>query len=392
MKDATYSTNKNKGMQKLSQKLKNLFPKIIDFENLYIAALEARKGKRFRDEVLKFNSQLEENLIIIQNELLYKTYEVGKYRQFFIHDPKKRLIMALPFKDRVVQWAVYRILYPLYDKQFIFDSYGCRVGKGTHKAADRLQYWLRQVDRKSQKYYYLKLDISKYFYRVNHAILLDILRKKIADNDLMWLLETIVNSEDVAFGLPAGMEADDCPEEERLFDTGMPIGNLTSQLFANVYLNELDQYVKHKLRIHYYIRYMDDIIILSDNKKYLHKAKEDIGIFLKSALALDLNNKTAIRPISLGVEFVGFKIWPTHRKLKKKTLKKIKRRVKTLQKAYEKGLIAFDKVNASMQSYFGIMRHFNSYNFKTKLLNECVFQRGEDQHVQERYSQNNWQE
>lgn len=124
----------------MSQKLKDLFPKIIDFETLYIAALEARKGKRFRDEVLEFNSQLEENLIIIQNDLLYKTYKVGKYKQFFIYDPKKRLIMALPFKDRVVQWAIYRVLYPLYDKQFIYDSYGCRVGKGTHRAADRLQY------------------------------------------------------------------------------------------------------------------------------------------------------------------------------------------------------------------------------------------------------------
>lgn len=372
----------------MSKKIKNLFPQIIDFENLYIATLEARKGKRFREEVLRFNNNLEENLIIIQNELIYKTYEVGKYKQFYIHEPKKRLIMALPFKDRVIQWAVYRNLYPIYDKQFIYDSYGCRVGKGTHKAADRLQYWLRQVDRKPQKYYYLKLDISKYFYRVNHAILIDILRKKIVDEDLMWLLETIINSEDIAFGLPAGMEADQCPEEDRLFDTGMPIGNLTSQLFANVYLNELDQYIKHDLRIHYYIRYMDDIIILSDDKKYLHGVKDDIEIFLKDKLALDLNNKTAIRPISCGIEFVGFRIWPTHRKLKKKTAKKIKRRVKSLQKAYEKGSINFSKVNASMQSYFGIMEHFNSHNFKTKLLKDAVFRRGGKSDSQERYSQN----
>ncbi len=372
----------------LSQKIKGIFPKIYDFENLYIAALEAKKSKRFKDEVLKFNSNLEENLIIIQNELIHKTYKVGKYRQFYINEPKKRLIMALPFKDRVIQWAIYRNLYPIYDKQFIYDSYGCRVGKGTHKAADRLQYWLRQVDRKQQKYYYLKLDISKYFYRVNHAILLDILRKKIEDKDLMWLLEIIVNSEDVPFGLPAGMEADQCSDEEKLFDTGMPIGNLTSQLFANVYLNELDQYVKHNLRIHYYIRYMDDIIILSDNKRYLHQVKEEIEIFLKEKLALDLNKKTAIRPISCGIEFVGFRLWPTHRKLKKSGIKKIKKRIKTLQKAYGNGSMTFEKVNASMQSYFGIMKHFNSYNFKTKLLNETAFKRDEKPSNQERYSQN----
>lgn len=368
----------------MSQKIKDIFPKIIDFENLYISALEARKGKRFRDEVLKFNSNLEENLITIQNELIHKTYEVGRYKEFYIHEPKKRLIMALPFKDRVIQWAIYRNLYPIYDKQFIYDSFGCRVGKGTHKAADRLQYWLRQVDRREQKYYYLKLDISKYFYRVNHAILLDILRKRIVDEDLLWLLEKIVNCEDVAFGLPAGMEADQCSEEDRLFDAGMPIGNLTSQLFANVYLNELDQYIKHELRIHYYVRYMDDIIILSEDKKYLHQVKEDIEIFLKEKLALDLNNKTAIRPISTGIEFVGFRIWPTHRKLKKKTLKKMKSRIRTLQKAYGNGSISFDKVNASMQSYFGVMKHFNSYRLKTKLLNDSVFRRDEETTKQER--------
>lgn len=371
-------------MLTLSHKLKGLFSQIADFENLYIAANEAKKGKRYRQDVLKFNSNLEENLIIIQNELLHKTYEVGKYRQFYVYEPKKRLIMALTFKDRVVQWAIYRILNPIYDKWFIHDSFGCREGKGTHRAADRLQYWLRKVSRKQEKYYYLKLDISKYFYRVNHAILLDILSKKIGDDDLMWLLEKIINSEDVAFGLPAGMEADQCPEEERLFDTGMPIGNLTSQLFANIYLNELDQYAKHELRLRYYIRYMDDIIILSDDKKHLHEVKESIEIFLKEKLGLDLNNKTAIRPISTGIEFVGFRMWATHRRLKKKTLKKMKRRIKTLQKVYSEGSIGFDKVNSSMQSYFGIMEHFNSFRFKTKLLNECVFSRNEETTNQER--------
>ncbi len=375
-------------MRKLSQTIKGMYPTIYDFENLYLSALEARKEKRFREEVLRFNSNLEENLIIIQNELIYKTYKVGKYRQFYIYEPKQRLIMALPFRDRVVQWAIYRNLYPIFDKQFIYDSYGCRVNKGTHKAADRLQYWLRQVDRKPQRYYYLKLDISKYFYRVNHAILLDILRKRIEDKDLMWLLETIVDNEEVPFGLPAGMEADQCSEDDRLFDTGMPIGNLTSQLFANVYLNELDQYVKHDLKIHYYIRYMDDIIILSDDKGQLHQVKEDVEAFLKEKLALDLNKKTAIRPISCGVEFVGFRIWPTHRKLKKGTIKKIKRQIKKLQKDYADGSIDFERVNASMQSYLGVMKHFNSYNFKTKLLKDATFRREEKAVEQERYSQN----
>ncbi len=377
MKSATHShmTNYYEEVCFMAKKLRNIFSEIIDFENLYIATNEAKKGKRYRRDVLEFNTNLEENLITIQNELIYKTYEVGRYREFFVYDPKKRLIMALPFKDRVVQWAIYRVLYPIYDKQFIYDSYGCRVGKGTHKAADRLQYWLRQVNRKPQKYYYLKLDISKYFYRINHKILLDILKNKIEDEDLIWLLDTIINSEDVPFGLPAGMEPDQCSEEDRLFDVGIPIGNLTSQLFANIYLNELDQYVKHKLGIHYYVRYMDDIIILVDDKKYLHEIKTDIEVFLKEVLDLDLNNKTAIRPISCGIEFVGFRVWATHRKLKKKTLKKIKRKFKMLQKAYSEGSKDFEEINQSVQSYLGIMQHFDSYNFKAKLLNDTIFRR-----------------
>lgn len=359
-------------------KLSGLYEKIYDFENLYQAYREARKAKRFRDDVLQFSGNLEENLIQIQNELIYREYKVGRYREFFVYDPKKRLIMALPFKDRVVQWAIYRQINPMLDKQFIYDSYGCRVGKGTHKAADRLQYWLRQVSRKPQKYYYLKLDIAKYFYRVDHRVLMDILRKKIDDKDILWLLDKIINSEDTKFGLPIGVDPDKCTDEDRLSDVGMPIGNLTSQLFANLYLNELDQYAKHELRLHYYIRYMDDIVILHHDKKYLHSVKDDINLFLNEKLNLQLNKKTTIRPISCGIEFVGFRIWATHRKLKKKSARKMKARIKFLQKAYASGKMSFQEVNNSMQSYFGIMKHFNSYKFKSKLLKNFVLKKEGD--------------
>lgn len=360
------------------KKIRNIYEKICDFENLYQAYLEARKCKRYRQDVLQFSANLEENLIQIQNELIYKTYKVGRYREFFVYEPKKRLIMALPFKDRVVQWAIYRQLNPIFDKQFIYDSYACRVGKGTHKAADRLQYWLRQVARKPTKYYYLKLDITKYFYRINHQILMEILQKKIDDPDLIWLLDTIINCEDTKFGLPLDTDPGECAPEDRLADVGMPIGNLTSQMFANLYLNEVDQYAKHELRLHYYIRYMDDIIILHYDKKYLHAIKDDIERFLNDNLALQLNGKTAIRPISCGIEFVGFRIWPTHRKLKKKTALKMKHRLKYLQKAYARGEIGFDEVNASMQSYFGLLKHCNSYNLRKKLCQTFVFTKGGD--------------
>lgn len=204
-------------------------------------------------------------------------------------------------------------------KDFYFDSYACRKGKGTHKAADRLQYWLRQTERKPERYYYLKMDISKYFYRVDHDILLKILARRIKDQRLLNLLEKIINCESMNFGLPPGKEPDEVEVSDRLGNKGMPIGNLTSQMFANIYLNEVDQYAKHELGLHYYIRYMDDIIILHHDKKHLAEVKELLRTFLADELRLDLNNKTAIRPCSMGIDFVGFRIWATHRRLKKKT-------------------------------------------------------------------------
>jgi len=350
----------------------NLYSEIYDFENLYEAYLEARKCKRYRPDVLEFSANLEENLIQIQNELIWKMYEVGRYREFYVYEPKKRLIMALPFKDRVVQWAIYRVLNPLFDKTFIAHSYACREGMGTHKAADKLQYWLRKVDRKPEKYYYLKMDISKYFYRVDHDVILKILERKIKDKDALWLLEKIIRSESMAFGLPLYTEPGDCPKDKRLHNKGMPIGNLTSQLLANIYLNELDQFVKHKLGIKYYTRYMDDFIILHHNKKYLHRLKEEVEEFLNNKLKLHLNKKTCIRPISIGIEFVGFRIWPTHRRLKKKTALKMKRRLKYLQKAYARGETTFEEVNSSVQSYLGILKHCDSYYLRQAIFKDFV--------------------
>lgn len=347
--------------------IKNIYPEIYDFDNLFRAWESAGAGKRFRDEVLLFENNLESNLIDIQNHLIYGTYECGRYRPFYIYEPKKRLIMALPFRDRVVQWAIYRQLFPLFDRQFISDSYACRKGKGVHAAADRLQYWLRQTDRKPARFFYLKLDISKYFYRVDHAVLLEILRRKIHDEPLLCLFGKIINCETMAFGLPVGMDPDACLPEDRLYNVGMPIGNLTSQMFANLYLNELDQYAKHTLKIHYYIRYMDDVIILHHDKAYLGVVKNEIEQFLNEALRLQLNNKTAIRPCRTGIDFVGFRIWATHRKLKKKTVTKIKRSVKNLARLRAEGEITESTLNQAIASYKGVLSHCDSYGLRREL-------------------------
>ena len=347
--------------------IKNIFPKVYDFENLYQAWESARKGKRYRNEVMSFSDNLETNLIDIQNHLIYGTYQVGRYSPFFVYEPKKRLVMALPFRDRVVQWAIYRQLFPILEKQFIEDSYACRIGKGVHAAANKLQYWLRQTERKPQRYYYLKLDIAKYFYRVSHRVLLEILQRKIQDEKMLDLLENIINCEETAFGLPVGFDPDAIGPDDWLFDVGMPIGNLTSQMFANLNLNELDQYAKHTLRISYYIRYMDDIIILHPDKKYLAYLKDEIETFLNERLLLSLNKKTAIRPCSMGIDFVGFRIWSTHRKLKKKTAKKIVARVKFMSSALKGGEISRETFDRSVASYKGILKHFDSYGFRAKL-------------------------
>lgn len=353
--------------------IRNLFPKIYDFENLHCAYKAAIKSKRYRQDVMQFTDKLEDNLINLQNELIWQTYEVGRYNIFYVYEPKKRLIMSLLFKDRVAQHAIYRQLNPLIEKRFISDSYACRVGKGTHKAVDRLQNWLRQTERKPQRYYYLKLDVSKYFYRIDHEILKRILAKRIDDKRLLALLAKIIDCEDTNFGLPMGADIGDVAFDEMLGDVGLPIGNLTSQMFANLYLDELDQFCKHKLRLHYYIRYMDDIIVLHHDKKYLESVKNDISVFLEEQLHLQLNRKTCIRPTYAGIEFVGFRVWSTHRKLRKKTAKKLRKRLKYLFHAYTIGEINRETLDRSVASYRGILQHFNSHGLR-KRLNEMYLQ------------------
>ena len=347
---------------------KNIHTEICDFENLYCAYTSARKGKRWRSEVLTFSANLEENLIVIQNELINETYAVGKYREFYVSIPKKRLVMALPFKDRVVQWAIYRVIEPIMRKSFIYDSHACIRGRGAHGAVKRLKNWMRELAKHHDRPYYLKLDISKFFYRVDHEVLLAIMARKFPDEKLLRLLSLIIKSEDTPFGLPTGYS----PWEDvgRLYNKGMPIGNLTSQLFANAYMNELDQYAKRELKIKHYIRYMDDIIILGSDKNQLHEYKDLITDFLETQLRLSLNDKTSIRPTTHGVEFCGYQVWPTHIKLRKSSALRAKRGLKHIQKQYADGKIDFDSAQRRLASYRGLFMHFNSYRLRRAIYGE----------------------
>lgn len=284
--------------------------------------------------------------------------------------------MALPFKDRVLQWAIYLQVNDFFQKGYIEHSYACIHGRGTHDAVAKLQYWLRKISRKKDKYYFLKMDVSKYFYRVDHSVLLKILKDKILDNDLIWLFKKIILQNTTPFGLEINYE-----EEIRIYDRGMPIGNLTSQMFANIYLNQLDNFVKRKLKEKYYIRYMDDFLVLHNDKKYLQDLKRTIEEFLEENLQLKLNNKTCIRPVTLGIDYLGAKIWGTHVKIRKSTALKIKRRLKKIQKQYHDGEINFVTANSTVQSYIGLLKHYSSYNLRSKIFKNFELRRGKNAEV-----------
>lgn len=341
---------------------------VCSFEWLLRAHQHARKKKRYRSEVMVFSARLEDNLLEIQRRMLDGSYQLGPYRKLWVDVPKKRLVMALPYPDRIVQWSIYLYLKPFYEKLFIEDSFACRDEKGSHKAARRLQSWIRQVERKPGKsWYYLKLDISKYFYRIHHDTLLSILERRIKDRNMMNFIRGIVNSKAEPFGLPKGRKPENTPPDEWLYDVGMPIGNLTSQLFANIYLNELDQFGKHVLKAHYYIRYMDDVILLAPDKEKLHGWLSRIENFLKVELHLDLNEKTCIRPISAGIEFVGIRIYPHKMRLRKSTTMRMKRETRQLCRAYAEGKIERDAFERRVSSIKGMLEHTQSDNLRRRL-------------------------
>lgn len=323
-----------------------IFDRIISFDNLFLAWREFRRGKRNKSDVQEFEFNLEDNLFQLHYELKTKTYQHFHYTPFNICDPKPRKIHKAIVKDRVLHHAIFRILYPIFDKGFIFDSYSCRLNKGTHKAVDRLEKFCRKLSKNNTKdIFALKCDIKKFFDSVNQDILLKLIQNKIKDKNAIWLIEKIIKS----------------------FRQGLPLGNVTSQLFANIYLNELDQFVKHKLKIKYYLRYCDDFVILGEGKENLEKFIKPINNFLKNNLNLSLHpDKIITRKHRQGIDFIGYVVLPYHRVLRTKTkrriLKKIKNNPQTLQ---------------SINSYFGVLKHCNGWKIKKKIESEIIYEQTE---------------
>jgi len=329
------------------RKIDNIYPKIISKENLYRSAYMAARGRRYRDTTADFNFCLEEEIGKLHEELSAKTYRHGKYRLFSIYEPKERKIAAAPFRDRVVHHAVHDIIEPIIDKTFIYHSYACRKDKGTHKAVDKAQSFLR-ANR-----FCFHGDIKKYFHSINYILLKGILRMKIDDKDTLWLLDEIVDSAVSLQGaetLSPSLRGHEVPEASGLAarqaipkarllrwpcspsrndGQGLPIGNLTSQFFANLYLNELDRFVKFDLKHRYYIRYMDDFLIFDYDKTALKDVKDKIGKFLRDSLSLELHaGKSQIYKTGNGIKFLGFRIYKDHRRLASDNVRRFRKRLK----------------------------------------------------------------
>jgi len=343
-----------------------LYPQVCSFENLWTAAHKAQRGKRFQHSVSRFNFHLERELFRLQDELLGQTYQPGEYHEFIIYEPKKRMISAAPYRDRVIHHALCNIVEPLFERTFIHDSYACRVGKGTHRAVDRFTKFSRQ------NRYAFKADIRKYFPSIDHEILKDLIRRKIRDERTLWLIDLIIDSSNPQEPAMAYFPGDDlfAPVQRR---RGIPIGNLTSQFFANVYLNALDHFVKEQLRCKCYIRYCDDFVILADDKSWLHEVKAGISEYLV-ALRLKLHpTKCQVSPVKDGTDFLGYRIFPTHRRMRKDSVTRFRRRMRRLQKAYARGEVSLCHIRQSMQSWLGHASHADSYRLREQLLSEITF-------------------
>ena len=324
-----------------------LYDQVFDFNNLYRAYVGAKKHKQYRDSILKFSYKLEENLLALRYELAHKTYKHGGYREFIINDSKKRLIKAAPFRDRVVHHALFNIIEPILEPGFIYDSYACRKGKGTHAAIKRLEKFIRSLklcaqndDHMEQRIYCLQCDISKYFDSVDHNVLIKLLERKIKDENILWLCREIIASN----------------------PKGIPIGNLTSQLFANVYLNELDYFVKRVLHEKCYVRYMDDFLILGLDKRHLHDDKERIKIFLNERLKLEMHPKKAeIFPINKGVDFLGYVVRDGKRYLRKSTVRRFLKKSRRYRIMFENRRVSEQSILNAYASWGGYFKFADSY-------------------------------
>lgn len=317
------------------------YDSIISLENLLEAWREFVRGKRSRKDVQEFELNLMSNIISLHDDLFNKTYRHSPYEAFNISDPKPRNIHKAQVRDRLLHHAFHRTLYPFFDKVFIADSYSCRKDRGTHKAMNRFRSFAYQVsDNHTKTVWVLKCDIKKFFASIDQKILIEILEQYIPDKDIIWLLSQVVGS------FNSGKNR-----------RGLPLGNLTSQLLVNIYMNEFDQFMKHRLRAGYYIRYADDFVILSQDKTWLEELLPKISDFLSERLKLDLHpDKISIHTFVSGVDFLGWVHFPDHRVLRTIAKRRMFKRIKTRERN-----------DNTIQSYRGLISHGNARRLEEKI-------------------------
>lgn len=358
--------------------IRNVYYEITSFHTLMIADTHVSKGKRENTERLRFYDNREGNLEEISTLLRAGKVPKVEYHSFYVYVPKVRKVIFIDYWSKVVQRAIYDVLNPKICRTFIEHTYACVKGRGQLAAMEQLYTWMRETRTSGTEWYYYKFDVAKFFYRIDHEILMDICRKKIDDPRTADLLGYYINNDAVPFGMPLDANQLTITEEQMLYDLGIPIGGGLSHMLGNMYLDPLDQFCKRVLGIKRYIRYMDDIIILDNDKERLKEYGRRMTQFLEERLHLNFNNKTALRPVRVGCEFVGFVIYNDHVILRKSTTLRMKRTLRKTRQDYHDNLITFKEANATMQSYLAMLSHVDCKKFKEKLLDEFVLTHADD--------------
>jgi hypothetical protein len=344
----------------------HLWPGLVSFANLHRASMKACRGKRDRFDVLRFHFDLERELWRLHEELSSQTYRPGPHRSFTTFEPRPRLISAAPYRDRVVHHALCNVLEPIYERSFLFDSYVCRAGTGTHAAVTRAQHYARRFR------YALKADVRKFFPSIDHAILKATLARKVKDRRVLALAGLIIDHANPQEPVTCWFPGDDLltPLERR---RGLPIGNQTSQFFGNLHLDPLDHFLKDHLGVAGYVRYCDDFLVFSDNKAKLGHIRAEAGRFL-ARLRLRLHDdKSVIAPTAQGIGFLGYRVFPTHRLLAKRNVHRFRRRLRRMQDDHANGAIALEDVRARIMSWIGHARQADTWRLRERLLSEHPF-------------------
>ena len=354
--------------------MQELYGRLSSLQNLFLAYKKARKGKIKKRYVKRFEKNLTKNLTKLKKELLFQTYKQCPLKTFIIRDPKTRKISKSAFRDRIIHHALINTIGPIFEKSFIYDSHANQIRKGTHKAIERFDQFKRKVSRNNTRNcFVLKADIKHYFQEVNHEILLKIIKRKIKDEKVIWLIEKILkNCTNPEIQREKERDASKVIHylnNDYLGKKGMPLGNLTSQFFANIYLNKLDYFVKHKLKAKYYIRYVDDFVILHHSREQLEKWKFVIDGFLKENLDLELHpNKSKIHNLKKGVNFLGFRIFYYYKLLKKSNIKNFERKFNRLKIIFNHNLITREMAIESFDGWLTHASNANTFKFRKHII------------------------